>query len=249
MLDKRGSHVGMIISFTLFITFITFIYTIINPVVNTGEDKEALLEYVEDKILENISSNLSIISLTINEASNPGTTCIELEKFFTLSASTPNSGILVKDEDNQIQTPYYNEEYLDDIKVNRANSDITFLKFYISNRFDNAQDTSPECTAIDEDGYNISLVSKLNYIFEEDLNNLVEYYNNESDKFYQDLKNRFVIPNSTDFAVSFRLSNGEELVAEKEIPSKVNVYVKETPMLYVNGNADVMSGFIKIKIW
>ena len=37
MENKKGSHVGMILSFALFITFVVFIYTIVNPTINTSE--------------------------------------------------------------------------------------------------------------------------------------------------------------------------------------------------------------------
>lgn len=246
MKNKRGSHVGMIISFTLFITFITFIYAMLNPVVNKGEDKEAMLKYIEDKILEEVSANLSIVSLNIKKDINEN--CINFPNFFSLSNTSISKRMIVKNQSDQIQTAYYNINYPSNILVDRGNSEITFLRFYISDQFEEVNKTAAECKLIQKEDYNISAVSKSDYIFEDEIIKLIDYYNYESDN-YQYLKNKFNIPSSTDFGFIFKLSNGSEISAVKKIPLRTNVYVKEKSIRYMNNKAEVISGFIKIKVW
>jgi hypothetical protein len=251
MFSKRGSHVGMMLSFVLFITFIMFIYAAIQPVVNTGEDKESMLGYIESKVLENVSSNLTIISLSIS-GTNPANPCINLSNFFYITHAPLSNRIIVKDDLDQEQTPYYVEDYFSNVMVNRTYSNITFLKFYISPEFDEVGNSPVACELIEKEDYTISVISNSNNenVFLGELQRLVDFYNNESDLCYQELKRQLSIPESSDFGVIFRLSNESEISAVKEIPSKTNVYVKETPIRYVNENtAQIESGFIKIKIW
>ena len=59
--DKKASHVGFMLSFAIFLTFIVFLFVAFNPIINFREDKKAVLEDLEEAFLEMIDSDLTNI--------------------------------------------------------------------------------------------------------------------------------------------------------------------------------------------
>ena len=51
---KRGSQVGIIISFTLFILFLLSIFLLINPFLKEKGEKQSVLDSLHQNILENV---------------------------------------------------------------------------------------------------------------------------------------------------------------------------------------------------
>ncbi|MCK4647518.1 hypothetical protein KAT24_01145 [Candidatus Pacearchaeota archaeon] len=43
-MDKKGSHVGMMLSFVIFVTFLVFLYSILQPVIKIRQDKKLILD-------------------------------------------------------------------------------------------------------------------------------------------------------------------------------------------------------------
>ena len=58
-MNKRGSHVGVILSFAIFITFMVFLYFIIEPAIRIQGDKQNILDNLERELLEKFSANLT----------------------------------------------------------------------------------------------------------------------------------------------------------------------------------------------
>ena len=67
----KGSHVGMILSFVIFVGFLFFVFTILQPKLNFSGNKQDFLDYLELELIKNVSANFSIANININEASNP----------------------------------------------------------------------------------------------------------------------------------------------------------------------------------
>ena len=68
MKNKRGSHVGIVLSFVIFVTFLAFLYTIIEPTIKIQQDKESLLNYLKIELMETFSADLTSTSITINKS-------------------------------------------------------------------------------------------------------------------------------------------------------------------------------------
>ena len=60
--NHRGSHVGVVISFVIFVTFLTFLYAILQPAIKLSGDEPGTLKYIEEKIIENTSRSLTVIT-------------------------------------------------------------------------------------------------------------------------------------------------------------------------------------------
>ena len=64
--NKKASHVSFAIAFLLFVGFVIFFFGMINSLGKTETSKKFILEGLQNKIIENSSSNLTIIS--VNES-------------------------------------------------------------------------------------------------------------------------------------------------------------------------------------
>src|SRR3990167_7822256 len=83
MKQKRGSHVGVVLSFVIFMTFIFFIYLIIQPALKTDK-KDNSLEFLARSLIENSSANLTSASISIAQQSSQN--CVRLSGFFTATS-------------------------------------------------------------------------------------------------------------------------------------------------------------------
>jgi hypothetical protein len=83
MRGKIGSHVGMMLSFAIFVTFIVFLYSIVKPAINIGENKNSILSDIEAGIIKNTSANLTAASVQLDSAQDTKN-CVKLNLFFTV---------------------------------------------------------------------------------------------------------------------------------------------------------------------
>lgn len=73
-MNSRGSHVGFIISFLVFVTFVSFLYTLIAPDLRTRASQEYFVSSVEEKLLDEISGNY--LSLTLQNEREQQKSCV-----------------------------------------------------------------------------------------------------------------------------------------------------------------------------
>jgi hypothetical protein len=236
--NKKGSHVGMILSFVIFITFIVFLYTVIQPMLNTGEDKKATLEYLEIRIIQNVSLNLTTASVEFNNTWNTQN-CVRLKNFLILSEIPPY--ILVKNETQSVQDAYMD---FGDLLINRKSRENHFFKIYSSPDFKLLGNITLSCRQINDADYTIGSIKTGKYIFEKKLFYLMDYYKSN----YETLRTELKIPPGNEFGFGFVETNGTKIEVEQETKS-ANVYVKEIPIQYVDNQANIQSGFINIKVW
>src|SRR3989344_9392359 len=128
MKQKKGSHVGVVLSFVIFMTFIFFIYLITQPALKT-ERKDNSLEFLAMGLMEKVSANLTAVSVAITQ-SNPQD-CVRLSSFF----STTDVGNKVVARDNSGNTLQSSVD-VDDLLVVR--NGVTFFKVYGSEEFNTA---------------------------------------------------------------------------------------------------------------
>jgi len=241
MRGKLGSHVGMILSFVIFITFIVFLYVILRPAVTTSEDKKATLTYIERQILENVSANFTSTSVSISE--NPPESCVSILNLLLIPELSP-PGIKVKNKDGIIQQEIYVQTNSPNLLIDR-NSPGVFFYIYSSPEWEFINEASrDDCKAIGDDKYQIGLVKETNYPFEENLIEFIDYYKTN----YEDLKKELKTPPGAEFGLGFIQSNQSEISVGT--PGKsANVYAEVIPIQYIDDSANIQSGFINIKVW
>lgn len=240
--DKRSSHVGMIISFVVFVTFIVFLYSIVRPAINTGQDKKTIADYLVVKIIENVSANFTSTSVEIDSNKNPNKDCVQLQGFLVLSEIPLQT--IVQNELRVSQNAFTNS--LGDLGIERTDSNNLFFRVYSSPEFQSLEDEgSPDsCGSVQDDDYSIGIIKTEKFPFKNNLDYLIEHY----DADYEKIKDNLKIPPGTEFGFGFVQSNGAKIEVG-DIPSSIDVYAAEIPIQYIDSNVNIQSGFINIKVW
>lgn len=228
-MNKRGSHVEVIISFIIFVTFIFFLFSVVEPSISTQKDKKNIFDNIELGIINRISSNMTII--TANLASG-GSNCVDLTNLISNLGIEEN--IIVKDSSGEIVN---SDAHGNSLQISRESTSERFFKIYYSEEFDEL-DTGSGCP---ERSYDLGLTKTSKYIFETKFLDLM----NED---YEDLRTDLKIPEGVDFGYGIILSNGTTFETHKEELS-TNVYIRETPIEYVDSDGNLLAGYLKTKIW
>lgn len=251
-MKKRGSHVGVILSFVIFITFLVFLYSIIEPEIRIQKDRESLLDYLKIELMKRFSANMTSITTIINRTSYVRD-CVKLENL--TEEIDVDSHLIVKDELGNIAKANISENDDTDLIIDRENEEKVFFKIYNSEEFSElGKTTIYPCTELEKDdewhgrpsGYSIPLIIKNEYVFEKKVIELIEEY--ESEGGYENLRNELNIPSGTEFGFSFTYSN-ETIIETEEKSIVAKVQVREIPVQYVDKEANVLLGYINIKIW
>jgi len=230
--DKRGSHVGMMLSFVVFVIFLIFLYTIIEP--TTRKDKQYLLDYLKTELKKNLSADLTSISVSINEEIREE--CVNLKAL--LEKTEFENPIVIKDSKGILE----HEISEKDLLIEEPNDN--FFKIYYSEKFQEQEENLENCQVIND--YAIGLIKTERYIFEEKIFELINKYKED----YDNLKKEFKIPDENDFSFSF--TDSAEMITEtegKNAPSSQSVYAEQFLIQYFDGEANILTGSLKTKIW
>jgi hypothetical protein len=217
---------------------------VLNPAVKSGEDKTATLNYIQMQIIKNVSSNLTSATITWTETVNPNKKCVQLDGFLSFLGIPPPYRIIIKNENNIIQAqPYLIALDSPDLEINRDDKDDRFFRIYNSPEFNIPQASGSE-TCDKMSNYDVGSVSGGEYVFENKMYQLVDDYKNN----YESLRTEFRVPPGSEFGFGFVQSNGTVIIVG-EPPKSANVHASELPIQYVEGNANILSGFINVKVW
>jgi hypothetical protein len=164
-------------------------------------------------------------------------TCIKID---TEDAS--NLLTIAKDEETgEILESYFNG---DEVEVKRDGA--VRLKIYYSEKFVDGV-ASLGCTLISEDSYEFGLVRTLEYVFNYSIVNFSQHISNAEN--YEAVKARFNIAASDNFGFVFEDGERNIIVQTQEQEVSTDIYVEEVPIQYVDNEANIKPGFLKIKVW
>lgn len=239
--SKRGSHVGMILSFVVFVTFLFFVLTVLNPIIKQQESKQTELDLIKNNLKDSLSSNLYSSSLKVDDAANyldknNKKTCFAID----LPAEFGDN-IVVKDVDNQLvnfgTTPARN------LKI--VHGEKKFFKIFYAESFVVNSILLDQCVKLDEEDYTLSSVRTSEYFFEEDIKNILnEYVGN-----YSFLKNELGVSEENEFGINFINKTGGEISQGFDTQVAGNIYIDEILIQYYDVEANIKSGVIKLRIW
>jgi hypothetical protein len=228
MMCKKGSHIGIVISFVIFMTFAVFLYTIAGPAIKTEKSDQSLIEYLEPKMIEKISSNLTTIY-----ASSSGSDyyCFEILNYpgagFNTIAKTEKGTILDQDISG-------NNLYLETTE--------TFVKVFYSE--DSLKENTFDSGGCPSTNPTIDFERTEKYISEAKAITLI----NDLKTDYKNSRVQFNFVASKDFGMGFVYNNGTEF--ETKSPDILtNIYVEKIPIQYFDNEANIKGGFLKIKVW
>ena len=240
-MKKRGSHIGIVLSFIIFVIFLTFLYSTLEPLIKVKGDKEFMLEYLEVVLIEKLNTNLTTLTVTIDESVSQD--CVILDNLIE-DVNGLNSKIIVKDYYKNIIPSYISQGSSSDLIVDRVSSGDTFLKIYGSEEFGSLNEKSTLGCELLGTEYKIKLLKSSEYISKTKVEELKDGYLDE----YESLKEELNVPEGSDFGFGFIYNDGTIIETESKNVSR-SVYVEEVPVRYLDGEANILSGYIKIKIW
>lgn len=247
--NKRGSHVGMILSFVVFITFLVFIFSILEPTFNEKKDKTTVLDYISNNIVGLISDKLVVTTIEVNYSKYKD------EKCFKISYDS-NSEIkdfnVVKNitGDNQLVWSRPNQNI-----VSVKPSDITeyIFKIYSSDEFmlytgflDN------QCTILNSgkiengDGYEIKSIRENAYPF---YMKALKVGINASllNETHKELGKQLKVPPGTEFSIQLIDEDGTEILGNK-LDLNTEIYTRELSVEYVSIAGEIKQGKIRVNV-
>ena len=227
--DKKGSHVEIIISFIIFVVFVIFLLAIIGPSISTQKSKKNIFESIEKEIISKTSADMTII--TVNLASGGGN-CVALDNL--LDDLNIGENIIVKDSSGNNLVSTLNG---DSLQINRLSTEDRFFKIYYSGEFWDLG-TGAGCSSR---SYEVGLVKTDKYIFQNKFMDLL-------DRDYETLKKEMKMSEGVEFGYGIVLSNGTIIERNTEDVS-TNIYIRETPIEYVDPYGNVLEGYLRTKIW
>ncbi len=238
--NRRGSHVGIMVSFVIFVTFLIFVFAVLEPSISSQKGKKAILNFLEAGIIGETSYDMT--SGTIRLASSLGAGCIELNSGRTELGI--GKRIIAKDNSEKALNSYISASNENNLKIQGTTPPTTFLKIVYSGAFGELGMSSSSCTVLNEgSGYYVGLTKTEKYLFETKIIELIGRYSD-----YDVLRNELKIPEGTEFGYGIKLSNGTAIETYTEYP-ETDVYIKETPIQYVDSNGNILIGYLKTKIW
>lgn len=240
-MKKRGSHVGFMLSFGIFVVFLIFVYAILQPAIKTEENKQALLDYLNIQIVKNVSYDITNSNVKVDSTSG----CINLINIVSgIGIDSDVAGyVLVKNGSDSVKNVFAGSSNL---KINETRVSENNFKIYHSKglRVSEREDVSG-CQDLEEGaGYNFTFVRTSNYVFKDKILDLINMYNRNYNKVREGLN----VPVGSNFGFSFVESNGTILETEQMNVSK-SVYVSEIPIEYMDSEVNILPGFLRIKVW
>ena len=232
--DKKASHVGMILSFVIFVTFLVFIYSTLQPATQTQRDKEALLEYLKVELINDLSAELITLTISHNYETSEDN-CLRVD---VSELEVEGFNYIVKDDAGEIVDSDFSGNF---VSIDLIEGD-NFFNIYLSEEeLLNEQIDLEGCVESE-----IALTKVKNYIFETKIMKMIVEYEDE----YSVLKSELNIPESTEFWFSFEDSDGQEISPDEEMKEvSTNIYAEQIPIQYINSTASILSGFVNLKVW
>jgi hypothetical protein len=222
-MEKRGTHIGIIASFSVFILFLVGLYVIMNPI-KGATDKELIMNYVEGKLLEDFSGNLTVALIKPNS-----TGCMSVN--YRDIGVNEDINSIVKDKDNNVID---SEKHGSSLFIKDSSENLYWI-YYSYQDFYNTAPVSGNCYSPI-----IASVRETKEIFEEKIINRI---NN-----FPEFKDSLNINSQAEFSFSFEMDNKTTI----EVGAKnttLEVFAKEFPIQYYDNKANKLNGIIKIKVW
>ena len=221
--NKKATHVGIILSFVIFVTFVVFLVVVLRPTSNLHENERFTIELLKRNIQDFTSSEITSFILTPPSSAD----C------FTLNESNFSLSNLNHSVKNQNNTPLNSYRDANILYIEKSVLDQIYKVDYSSEKLNNTLFANPvDCIAL-----NINSIKKTTNILEPKINELILKQENN----YSGLKSDFNIPSGKEIGIMFEFEN--TTIIGKAIPEKRKaIYVKNFQIIYLDLNANEKIG-------
>ena len=232
--NKKGAgHVEMIISFVIFLSFIVFILIVFNPFrkPQTGPS----LDIIETKILNYVSTNLTVFSVRINSSAYGD---INSESCFIVNYTMDNN-LIIKDEQESIISGK-----IENTELYFENSG-EFYRVYLSEELQE-NDPGSSCHKINKGNYTIGATRVYNKVSSSKLDGFFQEYNS-GENGYSQLKQNLSI--TDDFNVIITSGGNIIYEARRYKPEAIDIIAKDVPIEILDENANLNPVIMNIQVW
>ena len=236
---RAQGHVEMIISFVIFVGFVTTLLIVLNPI-KTRPISGTLLDITQDVLLDNwtISYSTSSMVVDLNNLVTPTANC------FTI----PNQpgrvgGLLVIDEFGVERRAGVVGGATGDINIDKSGA--KFYRLYFSNDFVSIGSPSGCSEFLSADDYTFGALVIQDDIFNKSLYDLNKSYDDD----YIALKDRLGLTN--DFAFTIFDADTKEILlkGERQVPPGAQVIARNIPLLVINEKTKRSSIIVNLRAW
>lgn len=232
--NKKGSHVGIVLSFTLFITFLIFAYIIIGPPTTLRTEKKYVIESIKSVISEKLPEDIIVARVYDDNSSSK---CVN----FSFDDSFDELTAIVK---NSLGEEVGSEISGNNILIEGAEG---FVKVYLGNNsFENETSWAniDPCNSVTADN-----ILKEKRITERGIINLIDLTNNSYDEAKKYLEVR-----GSEFSIQFVYDDSTVLGDERIIVNgfeqiKTDVYARTYKINYIDLHGEEKIGELIIKVW
>ncbi len=230
MKNKKGSSFGMVISMTLFLSFLVVFYAYFSPQIKIrNNDGQDYLNPLFNNLKNSMEANLSVISIKLNEIQ---THCFEINNLPNLIGNVSVRNSL----NNIIRSSYFYP------KLKMKGGRNKFFKIY-SSKYLNVENTPlTTCRILGPSQYSIGLVKTEKIISEKKILSLNKSFHNN----YLELKSNLSIPPNYNFDFIFK---GSQIINASRKKEASNIYAINEKVIYINESGAILSGDLKVELW
>jgi hypothetical protein len=235
--NRSQSHVEMIVSFVLFVSFVVFLLLMFNPQKYTPVSYGSI-DGVQTSLMENISVEYDYASVILVPGSTPAaSTCFKIEPITGINKTSA-----VK---NSIGSQTYSN-IGDDGKITIKSTNLErFYEIYSSNFF---SELESECSVepvqlTKSEDYSLGILTTRSAVLYENIEKLNKLYYLD----YDGLKKNLGI--KKDF--SFIIRRDEDILFDttSKQPENINILSREIPFLSMNKTGSTENLFINLGVW
>ncbi|MEA3414257.1 MAG: hypothetical protein U9Q99_01900 [Nanoarchaeota archaeon] len=224
--NTKGSHVGIVLSFTIFITFLVFTYAILGPIIVKDGERGNSLNELENLIKEEISKN--VFSIRLYDSSSAGG-CISIDK--PSNNFENESFIVLNSSETELNSAIESTKLL----IESGNN---FIKGYFSEDiFEDTNASLSGCTATNYD----SILNETKIVEKKILEIIYQSVYNYS-SFQEKLGVNY------EFEILFDYKNGT-IIGERKGDIKEDIFAKTLNIEYLDLKAKKKIGDIILRIW
>jgi len=262
--NKKASHVGVVLSFIIFITFLLFVVIIIQPSIREEQDKSRYLDTLRLNLFQNFTAGGGDIMVIYNTTSiQSQQTCVVLNiigdgEEQISSNIIANNQLLIKNlsnnEFNYTRIGGSNNLRIGGWPAGYLKNKGYYLKVYLlentnQNNDPSNQGTTTGCSSSSATQYGLSFITEEGSLFpgEEQINNLTEAVSTE--ELYDTIKLALDIPPGSDFAFNFTFTDGTTIGTGWDVPSETGLFIREYSVLYLDSSEEIQLGKLILGIW
>ena len=236
---RSQAHVEMILSFIIFVGFITVMLILLNPI-KTRPISTTILDITEIQLSDYLSISYDTIPLFLDNETDK-THCIAIEK---KRIRTDKSKVLVKDITGEIVPASIDGNYI----YIEPEADSNFYRLFFSEDFTETADDLDDCNELEFDvNYTLGILNKKSNVFIPKIENFTLEYQEEPDG-YEELKNKLNLTN--DFEVYVYDEDDIEIYSATTYkPGSIDIVARNVPTLAVDANAEVIDITLNIRAW